>query len=96
MILQGFKQDRDFELARQHLLRFPIYSLYSPDSYIQAAQLYRKFRQQGITIRKTIDYLIAQTAIENKLAILHDDNDFNRIAGVCPLKIYHKKIRMHP
>jgi predicted nucleic acid-binding protein len=87
-VLQGFKKDKDFEMARKHLLLFPIYSLSSPDSYIQAAQIYRLCRQKGITIRNTMDCLIAQTALENDLVLLHDDSDFNRIAEVCPLAIY--------
>ena len=90
-ILQGFKKDRDFELARQHLLKFPIYFLHVPDSYIRAAQIYRKCRKEGISIRKTADCIIAQTAIENRLFLLHNDSDFDKIALVCPLKIYQKK-----
>lgn len=47
-----------------------------------AAKLYFKCRKKGITIRSTIDLLIAQTAIENDLYLLHDDNDFTLIAKV--------------
>jgi len=90
-VLQGFKKDGDFELARHHLLHFPIYSLSGFDSYIKSAQIYRKCRKQGITIRKTADCIIAQTAIENRLILLHDDTDFDRIALACPLKIYQKE-----
>jgi len=90
-VLQGFKQDRDFELAKKHLLKFPVYSLNNLDSYIRAAQIYRECRRQGITIRKTADCLIAQTAIERGLILLHDDVDFDRMAKVCPLKIYRPK-----
>ncbi len=90
-VLQGFKKDKDFELARQHLLYFPVYSLNSLDSYIKAAQIFRKCRKQGITIRKTADCVIAQTAIENRLILLHDDTDFDRIASACPLRIYQKE-----
>ena len=88
-VLQGFKNDRDFELARKHLLEFPIYALKGMYSYIQAAQIYRKCRRRGVTIRKTADCIIAQTALENKLVLLHDDSDFDKIASVCPLKIYN-------
>jgi predicted nucleic acid-binding protein len=88
-VLQGFKKDADFELARSHLLKFPIYALKTPDSYVSAAQIYRKCRKQGITIRKTIDCLIAQTALEHKLALLHNDSDFDRIAKVSALTIFY-------
>ena len=87
-ILQGFKKDRDFKLARQHLLNFPVYQLNGIDSYIKAAQIYRKCRRKGITIRKTVDCIIAQTAIENQLLLLHNDADFDKIASCCPLQTY--------
>ena len=87
-VLQGFRKDRDYEAARRSLLRFPIARLRGTDSYLEAAQIYRRCRKQGITIRKTADCLIARTAIENDLFLLHQDGDFDRIASVCPLKIY--------
>ncbi len=87
-VLQGFRDEMEYEAARQCLLRFPIARLRNKDSYIEAAQIYRQCRKQGITIRKTADCLIARTAIENDLFLLHKDNDFNLIASVCPLKVY--------
>ena len=44
--------------------------------------------QKGITIRRGMNCIIAQTAIENDLVLLHDDADFDRLASVIPLKIY--------
>jgi len=85
-----FKQDKDFKLALQHFINFPVYPLNGIDSYIKAAQLHRKCRKRGITIRKTADCIIAQTAIENQLLLLHNDVDFDRIASCCPLRIYKK------
>ena len=91
-VLQGFREDREYEAARRCLLRFPIARLRDTDSYLEAAQIYRLCRRQGITIRKTADCLIARTAMENDLYLLHQDSDFDRIASVCPLKIYEKGI----
>ena len=90
-VLQGFRDDRSFETVRRQLLKLTIFDLNVPDSYIKAAQLYRRCRKQGITIRRTADCIIAQSAIENKLFLLHDDADFDKIAEVCSLKIYSKK-----
>jgi predicted nucleic acid-binding protein len=87
-VLQGFRDDKEYEAARRCLLRFPIARLRGTDSYVEAAQIYRRCRRQGITVRKTADCLIARTAMENDLFLLHKDNDFNRIASVCPLNIY--------
>jgi predicted nucleic acid-binding protein len=86
--LQGFRSDEDFESAKTHLLYFPVYSLGSPDSYIKAAQLYRMCRKKGIIVRKTIDCLIAQTAIEHHLVLLHRDKDFDKIASVSGLRVH--------
>ena len=87
-ILQGFKNNGEFESAKTHLLHFPIYSLQSPEGYVRAAQLYRTCRKEGITISKTIDCLIAQTALDHSLFLLHQDSDFDRIATVCGLRIF--------
>jgi hypothetical protein len=86
--LQGFRSDEDFESAKTHLLHFPVYSLRSPDGYLKAAQLYRMCRKKGITIRKTIDCLIAQTAIEHHLILLHQDKDFDKIASISGLRVH--------
>jgi predicted nucleic acid-binding protein len=87
-VLQGFRKDGEYEAARRCLLRFPIARLRDTGSYLEAAQIYRLCRRQGITIRKTADCLIARAAMENDLSLLHQDSDFDRIASVCPLKIY--------
>jgi len=86
--LQGFKNEREFEAAKRHLLYLPILDLTNPESYISAAQLYRTCRKRGVTIRKTADCLIAQTAIEHGVPLLHNDKDFDRIASVSSLQIF--------
>jgi len=45
-------------------------------------------QKKGITIRKTIDCLIAQTAIDHQLILLHHDNDFDKIASASDLRVY--------
>lgn len=89
-VLQGFRDEGEYEVARRCLVRFPSARLRDRDSYIEAAQIYRRCRKQGITIRNTADCIIAYTAIENDLYLFHQDIDFDRIASVCPLKIYRK------
>ena len=86
--LQGFKNEREFEAAKRHLLYLPILDLTNPESYISAAQLYRTCRKRGVTIRKAADCLIAQTAIEHGVPLLHNDKDFDRIASVSSLQIF--------
>lgn len=55
----------------------------------EAAKMYFTLRKKGITIRKPNDCLIAFYAIENKLTLVHDDVDFERIKEVFPLKTFH-------
>jgi predicted nucleic acid-binding protein len=86
-ILQGIKDDKEFNEIKKSLMAFPIYSLKGVDSYIAAAELYRKCRKKGLTIRSTIDLLISQITIENDFILLHNDNDFGNVASVCGLKI---------
>jgi predicted nucleic acid-binding protein len=87
-ILQGIRDDKEYNEVKKSLLSFPIYSLKSHDSYIAAAELYRKCRKKGITLRSTVDLLIAQIAIENDLLLLHNDKDFDSIARISSLKVY--------
>ena len=69
-------------------MTLPILSLKSHDSYIKAADLYRICRVKGLTIRSTIDLLIAQTAIEHNAELIHNDRDFEAIASASSLKLY--------
>ena len=87
-LLQGIKNEREFKTVRDSLLTFPILSLKSSASYIQAADLYRTCRKKGLTVRSSVELLIAQTAIENNASLLHNDRDFEAIAHVSSLKLY--------
>lgn len=87
-VLQGIKDDKDYMEVKQALLSFSVYSLKGVDSFIAAADLYRKCRETGHTIRNTVDLLIAQIALENDLIILHNDRDFETLADICKLRIY--------
>jgi len=87
-VLQGIKDDKDYREVKKSLLAFPLYSLKSFDSFVAAADLYRKCRKKGHTIRNTVDLLIAQIALENNLILLHNDKDFDTLADICNLKIY--------
>jgi len=91
-VLQGIKDDKEYNEVKKSLLSFPIYSLKGIDSYITAAELYRKCRKKRITIRNTIDLFIAQIILENDLILLHNnDSDFRNIAKICEIKFYKLK-----
>ena len=89
-ILQGAKTDKEYRLLKEYFETIPLYYLkYGKKSYEQAALLNIRCKQKGIIIRSTIKLLIAETAIENNLYLLHNDNDFINIAAVIiELKLY--------
>jgi predicted nucleic acid-binding protein len=76
-VLQGFVSDRDFNQARKLLASVPLIPLVGEDVALQAAKNFRKLRALGITIRKTIDTLIATSCIEKDLSLLYSDRDFD-------------------
>ena len=86
-ILQGIKEERDFEALKAYLLEFPIYTPKGTETYIMAAGLYRDCRRKGKTIRKTADCIIAALCIENDLILFHKDNDFVSIEACTGLKV---------
>ena len=80
-ILQGIKADEDFKRVKDYLLEFPIYKPEGIETYLKSAEIYRKCRKNGKTIRKTIDCIIAAICVENNLTLLHKDGDFDIIEG---------------
>ena len=84
-ILQGAATVLSFSKLVEYLSTLRIYE---PEdsilSYQNAAKLYFDCRKQGITIRSTIDCLIAEIAIENNLILLHNDKDFEALSQTTP------------
>ncbi len=76
-VLQGFHSQRDFNQARRLLQSFEVVELCSPALAVQAARNFRELRIHGITVRKTIDTVIATWCIENDHSLLHSDRDFD-------------------
>jgi predicted nucleic acid-binding protein len=76
-VLQGFRAQYDFEIAREALLGFEVYTVGGAEIAIKSAENYRFLRSQGITVRKTIDCLIATFVIEHGFSLLHSDRDFD-------------------
>jgi predicted nucleic acid-binding protein len=88
-VLQGFRSDADFDTARRLLIRFPQTQMVSPALAVQSARNYRALRQKGITVRKTIDSLIATYCIENDHELLHNDRDFDGYEQHLGLLVVH-------
>lgn len=88
-ILQGFDSDKEFELAKEALDPLDCIQLGGKKLAINAAFNFRFLRSKGITIRKTVDMLIASWCIEHKVVLLHNDKDFEQIATHLPLLVYN-------
>lgn len=76
-VLQGFRSDKDYRLARELLTEPPIYQIMTPELALSGADNYRALRKMGVTVRKSVDNWIATFCIENQLPLLFSDNDFN-------------------
>jgi len=86
-ILQGIKEDVDYLSIKERILSFDIVSIEPLEAAVGAADLYRSLRKTGTTVRKSMDCLIAYHAIYFKVALLHKDSDFDRIAKHSALRI---------
>lgn len=76
-VLQGFVSDRDFNQAKKLMASLVIVDLAGQTMAIQAAKNFRVLRALGITVRKTIDTVIATRCIESGLPLLFSDRDFD-------------------
>jgi predicted nucleic acid-binding protein len=86
-VLQGFDNERDFNNVRRMLTSLSVVELGGQDIAIQAAKNFRKLRSLGVTIRKTIDTVIATRCIESGYDLLHSDRDFDPFAKYLGLRV---------
>lgn len=75
-VLQGFRIDKDYETAKQLLTSLSIFNMLNMEIAIKSVDNFRYLRKRGITIRKTIDTIIATFCIEEKYPLLFSDRDF--------------------
>lgn len=88
-ILQGIRSDAEFERTRRTLETFNQASMVNPKLAVQSARNFRYLCQKGITIRKTIDSLIATFCIEFDHELLHNDRDFDGYEDHLGLRVLH-------
>lgn len=75
-ILQGFRNDKDFNRAKKTLSTLDQYEMFGHTMVTKCANNYRTLRKKGVTTRKTSDVIIATFCIENKFPLLFSDRDF--------------------
>jgi len=76
-VLQGCISDRAFAVALATLSTLDLVTIGGPEVAVQAARHFRRLRAMGITVRKTIDTLIATRCIQDDLPLLYRDRDFD-------------------
>lgn len=76
-VLQGCRTDREFALVRRGFEPIPLVEIAGEDAAVAAARNYRALRSAGITVRKTIDTLIATRCILDDIPLLYGDRDFD-------------------
>ena len=75
-VLQGFREDEDYKIAKSLFDELTVFDLLGKDMAIKSADNFRSLRKRGITIRKTVDIIIASFCIEKKIPLLFSDKDF--------------------
>jgi len=85
-VLQGFKNDRDFQTAKDLLSNFRFMEMLGLELALKSAQNYRFLRSKGATVRKTIDVIIGTFCIHHDICFLHDDQDFEPLTRHLGLK----------
>ena len=87
-VLQGLKPGLQSDAFRSAFLAIPTVSDPIPlTAFLSAAEIYQQGRRRGITIRSSVDCLIAAIAIDNRVAVWHRDRDFDNIARYTRLEV---------
>jgi hypothetical protein len=87
-VLQGFRKEAALTLARDAMLALPmVESPLRQEVFEEAVGLYRRARATGLTIRSSVDCLIAACALRHGLTVLHHDRDFSFLARVSSLRV---------
>ena len=85
-VLQGIREISVFRKT-QELFNAMIFLPMPYSVFLGAAEIYRNLRRKGITIRNSVDCMIASVAIENDIMLLHNDRDFKPIEKHLSLKV---------
>lgn len=87
-VLQGIDDESAFHVAVAafadiRILENPL----TRDVFDEAIQLYRAARRAGITVRSSVDCLIAACALRHNAEVLHIDRDFEHLARISNLHV---------
>jgi len=86
-VLQGFREESAFRAAKTAMLAMPMVEAPIGEALmLEAVALYRSARRRGLTIRSSVDCLIAACALRHDLEVLHRDRDFPVLARISDLR----------
>lgn len=88
-VLQGLRDEREAAAVQTELLKFEVIDVIDVALAAEAAHNYRRLRQSGRTIRKTVDVLIATFCIRDQHSLLHRDRDFDPFEELLGLSVIH-------
>lgn len=88
-VLQGFSDDTHFDQAYNAFGALKLVQIVTPALAVQSARNYRLLRKKGVTVRKTIDSLIATWCIQNDVPLLHSDRDFDAYEAHLGLRVIY-------
>ena len=88
-VLRGCLTRSEFTPTRDVMLKFDVVSLSGQDLAVEAARNYRLLRSRGVTVRSTIDALIATWCLKNDVWLLHSDRDFDQFEEHLGLMVVH-------
>ena len=91
-LLQGCKSEAQWEALNDYL-EVQDYAELAPDSWSEAARMYYELKRKGLTVRSILDCCIAQIAIERRVPLIHNDNDFEVISQIRKIRLYRIDIR---
>lgn len=85
--LQGFRDNKQYQAAKQLMDSLEYHDFVGKEMATKASENFWKLRKQGITIRKTIDVLIATFCIAHDLELLHNDRDYDPMEELLGLRV---------
>jgi len=86
-VLQGARSEAHAARIERAMRQFTIESMLDESLAVRAAAHYRLMREQGATVRKTVDLVIATFCVERGHILLHDDRDFDAMAAHLALRV---------
>ncbi|HEV8231563.1 MAG TPA: PIN domain-containing protein [Thermoanaerobaculia bacterium] len=86
-VIQGARDETEWRTLRRYLSSQRMIHLADQlRSHLEAARIYYECRRRGLTVRSSVDCIVAQTALEHGVPLLHGDRDYEAIQQIRPLK----------